>query len=323
LTNSLFTLLRRIAWGECDPARICYTPRAIDYAVEAVEAWCEEVLGVSWVEMADRYGLDVSFVQVACDYLRPLVASQVVNLQVLVIGAERSNVTFIVIGEDGDGALCFQALLVGCFVERKNKASIPIPGEFRQRIETYQTQCGEAVEVLDYANHPALTSGRSAGGSGTDNVSRHPLPTDASIFSRKRRVVYGDCDASGIIYPPRVFNYAIETVEELYVAVLGISWMDLVCKRKQGAPFISVSCEFLSPMVPGETIINAVWIPRLGETSIEFTVTGYDAKGDPCYDAHLVACFIDQDGFKTMRIPEVFRMRIQAYQLECEAIQEG
>ena len=321
LANSPFTLVRRVSWGECDPARIYYTPRAIDYAVEAVEAWYKAVLGVSWAELVERYGLDASFVQVTCDYLRPLVASQVAHLKVWVIKAEHSNITLVVIGENSDGDLCLQARLVLCFAERKNRESIPIPAEFRQRIDRYQAQCGDVVAILNSGNRSGFKSERNAGAEDTDGTSHHPLPTDASIFSRQRRVVYGDCDASGMVYAPRVSNYAIETVEEWYVEVLGISWMDLVCKREQGAPFISVSCEFLGPMVPGQTLTNAVWVPRLGGASIEFTVVGYDAKGVPCYDARLVACFIDQDGFKTMRIPEVFRTRIQAYQSNCEALQ--
>ena len=321
MVTSPFTVQRRVAWGECDPARIFYTPRAIDYAVEAIEAWYEAVLGLSWVELADRYGLDAPFVQVDCDYRRPLVADQVAHLQVWVIKAEHSNVTFTVIGEADDGTLFFQASLVACFVVRENRASIPIPAEFRQRIESYQALCAEATAVLNNGKRSGLTSGQSAGGQGTDSSSCHPLPIDASIFTRQRRVLYGDCDASGIIYAPRVFNYAIEAVEEWYVEVLGISWMDLVCKREQGAPFVSARCEYLRPMVPGQTLTAAVWVTRSGGASIEFAVVGYDARGVPCYDARLVACFIDQDGFKAMRIPEVFRQRIQAYQADCKSLE--
>jgi acyl-CoA thioesterase FadM len=99
--------------------------------------------------------------------------------------------------------------------------------------------------------------------------------------------------------------------------------MDLVCKREQGAPFVSASCKFLRPMMPGQTITAAVWVTRSGGASIEFAVVGYDAKGVPCFDARLVACFIVQDGFKTMRIPEVFRQRIQAYQSDCKILEGG
>ena len=41
-----FIYHRRVAFGECDPARIFFAPRAVDYAVETVEVWFNEVIGV-------------------------------------------------------------------------------------------------------------------------------------------------------------------------------------------------------------------------------------------------------------------------------------
>ncbi|MBE0577085.1 MAG: thioesterase family protein [Desulfuromonadales bacterium] len=321
MTTAPFTVKRRTAWGDCDPARIYYTPRAVDYAVEAIEAWYEAVLGISWAELAEHSDLNVRFIRVDCDYHRPLAASQVAHLQVWVTGVECSHVTLTVIGEDGDKALCFLARLVCHFVERSNAIAIPIPAEFRQRIESYKDKCGDAIATVKNGNRSGLVSARSAGGSETDVSGCNCLPDGRAPFSRQRRVVYGDCDASGMLYAPRVFYYAIETVEEWYEEILGISWMDLVCKHEQGAPFVSVSCEYLQPIFPGQTLTVTVRVTRLGAASLGFAVVGYDAWGSACFDAHLAACFIEQDGFKTMRIPEVYRVRIQAYQSICEALE--
>ncbi len=319
MVTAPFMLKRRIAWGDCDPARIYYTPRAVDCAVEAIEAWYEAVLGLSWVDLAERYALDAPFVQVDCDYRRPLVAGQIANLQVWVTEVGHSTVTFVVVGEDGDGILCFLARLVGGFVEQSNNASMPIPTQFRQSIENYQAQCGEVAAVVKKSNRLGLTSKWNASGPGTDKADCSCLPGSSFPFARQRRVMYGDCDASGVVYAPRVFNYAIETVEEWYEEIVGISWLELVSKREQGAPFVSVSCDYLRPMVPGQMITAVVWVTSLGGASLEFAVVGFDATETACFDARLVACFIDQNGFKTMRIPEVFRTRIQAYQSDCEA----
>src|SRR3989304_1747723 len=57
LPQEPFTYRRRVAFGDCDPARIYYAPRAVDYAVEAVEAWHESVLGVSWTEWIEGHRL--------------------------------------------------------------------------------------------------------------------------------------------------------------------------------------------------------------------------------------------------------------------------
>jgi acyl-CoA thioesterase FadM len=317
LSAAPFTFQRRIAWGNCDPARIYYTPWAVDYAVEAVEAWSETVLGFSWVELAERYALDARFVQIDCDYLRPLVASEIVHLKVWVTSVDHATVVLTVSGENGNGSLCYLARLAVCFAERKNTATVPIPVEFRQRIESYQGQCADTAMVMQRVQRSALISGRST----SSSPFCCSLLDGAVPFMRHRRVVYGDCCVSGILYAPRVFNYAIETVEEWYEEILGISWMDLVCKCEQGAPFVSVSCEYLQPIFPGQTLTVTVRVTRLGGASLGFAVVGYDAKGSACFDAHLAACFIEQDGFKTMRIPEVYRVRIQAYQSICDALE--
>ncbi len=44
-----FTVTRTVKWGDCDPAGIIYTPRVLDYAMEILEAWYREVVGVPWL----------------------------------------------------------------------------------------------------------------------------------------------------------------------------------------------------------------------------------------------------------------------------------
>lgn len=316
MNASPFSYRRRVAWGECDPARISYAPRAIDYAIEAIEAWREAVLEVSWSELVDQYKLGVPFVRVECDYLRPLVASQVIQLRVWVARPERSSVKFIVVGEGGDGEPYFQVRLDECFVEKKTFFPAPIPLEFRQRIETYRAQCGEAAATVNRGLHTTSSEWNWIG-SGAELLGRHVLTSGADHFCRQLRVMSGDCDASGIIYPPRVFDYAVEIIGEWYEEIPGVSWMELICNRKQGAPFVSANCEFLRPMIPGLLITVVVWVTSLGGSSIRFAVVGYDDSGQVYFDARLAACFIDLNGFKTMQIPEEYRLRIQTYRSAC------
>lgn len=132
----------------------------------------------------------------------------------------------------------------------------------------------------------------------------------------------GDYDASGLVYPPRAFDYGVEVIGEWYEEVLGISWMELVCSRNQGAPWVSGSCAYLRPMVPGQWFTLAVWVTSLGGSSLQFAVVGFDDQGLACFEAHLAACFIDQKGFKAMQIPEEFRLRIQSYQSACAVVKE-
>lgn len=312
MPTSFFTISRRIAWGECDPARIYYTPRAVDYAVEAVEAWSDEVFDSCLADLADSHGFDVPFVRVTCDYHRPVVASQVIELSVQIAAMGRCSITFAVVGKDGKGATCFLAHLTVCFVEKKHCKAAPIPAGLRRIIEACHGEGGTTTEAL----HGDDLFGQ---GAGTVDLVDYRPGNGAIPFAQQRRVVYGDCNPSGKIYAPRVFDYAVEAIGEWYEDVLEISWMDLVCVREEGAPFVSARCDYLRPLIPGQVVDIAVWVDKMGGASINFMVIGYDAGGEPIFDARLAACFISQHGFKPMRIPKEFRHRIVTYQAACEA----
>jgi acyl-CoA thioesterase FadM len=324
LPTEPFSYRRRIAFGECDPARIYYAPRAVDYAVEAVEAWYESVLGITWADLVVRHGLEATFARVDCEYLRPLVAGQTIQVRLRVVGTDATKIHFRMSGEGDSGDPYFQASLVACLVERNHVTPVPVPPGIRDRIETYRSQCGEGAAVPAGGHRRDDLPGRAGGGLDRDGTKRLRLhregPAGAVPFTRQRRVVYGECGPSGTIYPPKVFEFAIEAIGEWYEEVPGITWLDLVSVRKQGAPFVSVACEYLRPMVPGQRITLVVRVTRLGRASIGFAVEGYDADGAPSFDARLAACFIDQEkGFRSIPIPEEFYGRIQAYRAACEA----
>jgi acyl-CoA thioesterase FadM len=308
MTSEFFTYRRRIAFGDCDPARIYYTPRAIDYAVEAIEGWCDKVLGFAWGGN-DRSEFELSFVRIDCNYLRPLVAGQVVEVRVWVAEVSSSQILFSVYGQNSDGETCFQANLVACFVKRDRFLPLSIPALFRGRIDLYRLQFRETV---------IEGGGRSVFQSGLDKEPERALPRRggsgaSEVFTRQRRVIYGACGSAGMVYPPRVFDYAVEAIEEWFEVVAGISWMELVCKHGQGAPFVAAGCEYLRPMTPGMDLSIAVRVTRLGGASIGFAVTGHGGDGAPCFQAQLAACFIDQRGFRSIRIPEDIRRRVEAY----------
>ncbi len=305
LSHGLFSYRRRVAFGECDPARIYYTPRAVDYALEAVEAWFGSVLDVSFADLIDRRGLEISVMRVDCDFVRPLVAGQVFQARIRACGIEGENIRFLSVGEDDTGEPYFRVDLLMCFSERKTHTPVPIPPEHRERIEACRTQGGGETAFREGTGRIPLRRDRRAG---------------AMPFTRQRRVLYGDCGPSGTIHPPKVFEYATEAIGEWFEDIMGISWLELVSVRRQGAPMVSALCETLRPIVPGQVISMGIRVTRLGRSSIGFAVTGSDDEGAPCFDAQMVVCYIDQrEGFRSMPIPEEFTGRIQAYRAACDA----
>ena len=41
----------RVRWGDCDPAKIAYTPNIPAWAIQAIEEWWKHHAGVDWYEI--------------------------------------------------------------------------------------------------------------------------------------------------------------------------------------------------------------------------------------------------------------------------------
>ena len=303
MTGSPFTYPRRVAFGECDPARIFFAPRAFDYAVEAVEAWFESALGVSWAELQEREGLEARFLLADCEYAKSVVAGQVVDVA---IGAAEAAGDRLLLGAVGAvaGEPSFRARFEMGLVDRARAAPVEIPARYRERVESYQAACLPPARREDPAAPPEPAP------------EGPPLPPPgAAPFRLSRRVTSGDCSIAGSAYAPRVAAWAVEAAGEWYQATLGISWLEQ-CRRGRGAPFVRIRCQYLRPMAPGQIVEVEVRIPRLGRASIGYQVLGLDAGGAPCFEAQMTACYVSDEGGRAqaMPFPEELRRRIVAYQ---------
>lgn len=136
-----FTVMRTVKWGDCDPAGIIYTPRVLDYAMEILEAWYREVVGVPWLKLNREMSMGAPTVRAELDFLDAPYPDQDMVLDLLVEDLGRSSLTFLVTGRDRAGKEFFRAKLISCFVSRPAFKSTAIPQEFRDRIHAYQKAC--------------------------------------------------------------------------------------------------------------------------------------------------------------------------------------
>ena len=138
-----FSVKRIVNWGDCEPARMIYTPRVIDYAVEAVEAWYREVIGISW--MRSNFTMDTSLptVHLECDFIRPPHPESEIDMRVRVERLGKSSITLLVDGLNDDGEPYFKVKLVTCYISLGGLKPIAIPDDFRAPIAAYQAACGD------------------------------------------------------------------------------------------------------------------------------------------------------------------------------------
>jgi 4-hydroxybenzoyl-CoA thioesterase len=135
---------------------------------------------------------------------------------------------------------------------------------------------------------------------------------------RFRRVVrWGDCDPAGIIYTPRVFDFAMEAIEAWWREVVGVNWYDLNWIHQMGAPSVRMECDFLRPLKPDQVVGVEVRVERIGRTSLILNAIGFDEAGQHCFAAKQVACVISRSGFTPIEIPAHLRDRMTAYQTAC------
>ena len=137
-------------------------------------------------------------------------------------------------------------------------------------------------------------------------------------FTLRRRILWGDSDPAGVIYTPRVFHYAIETVEEWLVAILGHNWMELQDDFKLDTPTVKMGCEFFYPLRTGDEVDITLTIKKLGWASINYIIDGYNADKRHCFQVDQISCFVDSEKFEPVRIIDEFRNKIEAYQAACD-----
>jgi 4-hydroxybenzoyl-CoA thioesterase len=133
---------RVVQWGDCDPAGIIYTPRAVEFAIETLEAWYRDVLEASWASQPTTHGMGSPVVHVECDYLARLPADQPVALAVYVERIGDASITYRIVCGDGAEREFFRARVVACCLALPERRPKPIPETLRRRIEAYAAAWG-------------------------------------------------------------------------------------------------------------------------------------------------------------------------------------
>lgn len=89
-------------------------------------------------------------------------------------------------------------------------------------------------------------------------------------FKKQIRVRFGHTDPARIVYYPRFFEWFHDTFEDMFEALLGMSYAEVLSSTGTGFPAVQVACEFVRPARFGELVEIEVFLSRLGEKSATF-----------------------------------------------------
>lgn len=125
----------RVTWGDCDPARIAYTGRLPEFALQAINAWWEHHLdGDGWYQMELDRGFGTPFVHLSLDFRSPVTPRHRLMCEVAPVRLGEKSIEFRVLGRQ-DGVLCFEGRFVCVFVVAGTVKSQPAPPDIREIVE--------------------------------------------------------------------------------------------------------------------------------------------------------------------------------------------
>lgn len=130
----MFEYQIRVGWADCDPARIAYTGRLPDFALEAIDAWWSDTVGADWFSMNIDRGLGTPFVSLAMDFRSPVTPRHPLVCRVVPTRLGTTSITFRVEGYQ-DGTLCFEGRFTEVFMQDGRFKAVPPPDDIRALIE--------------------------------------------------------------------------------------------------------------------------------------------------------------------------------------------
>ncbi|MDH3263015.1 MAG: acyl-CoA thioesterase [Paracoccaceae bacterium] len=127
----------RVAWGDCDPAKIVYTARIPWFALDAINAWWVKHLdGDGWYQMELDRNVGTPFVRMEIDFKHPVTPREVLKCHVWPSRLGRTSVEFRVDGLQG-GKTCFAGRFVSVFTVTNEFRKRPPPEEMRAALQRH------------------------------------------------------------------------------------------------------------------------------------------------------------------------------------------
>ena len=134
----------------------------------------------------------------------------------------------------------------------------------------------------------------------------------ARSFVTERKIRFSHCDPAGIVYFVNFFDMVNAIVEDWFAQAVGFDFEELHIQRRVGFPIVNTGCEFFRPCRLGDRLELELQIARLGNSSIEFAVTGR-VGGEEKFRARHKVALMSLDSQRAMPIPDDMREKMRPY----------
>jgi 4-hydroxybenzoyl-CoA thioesterase len=129
-------------------------------------------------------------------------------------------------------------------------------------------------------------------------------------FDTTIQVRFGDVDAAGIVYFPRIFDYIHQVFEELWDAHVGRRYFHVLGEERLGFPLVRSEVDFRRPLRFGDRPTVRVTTASLGRSSIGLHYRFY-LDDLLCVDARMTVACVELDGLKSTPVPARYRAKLE------------
>ena len=127
-------------------------------------------------------------------------------------------------------------------------------------------------------------------------------------FTCRLPVRYGSIDFARIVYYPQFLHFCHVTMEEMFAAVVGVTYPDALQKEKVGYPTVKSDAEFIQPVAYGEELEMSLAVTRMGTASIDFVYEGRrSSDGELAFRVRNTQVAVDMEAWESTPIPEHHR----------------
>ncbi len=148
-----------------------------------------------------------------------------------------------------------------------------------------------------------------------DSVEREPM-----AFTFRLPVHYGSVDFARIVYYPQFLHFCHIAMEEMFAAVVGVTYPDALQREKVGYPTVTSEADFVQPVAYGEALDMSVSVERMGTSSIVFLYEGRrTSDGELAFRVRNVQVAVDMEAWESTPIPDHHRTAFETLQVAADA----
>jgi 4-hydroxybenzoyl-CoA thioesterase len=133
-------------------------------------------------------------------------------------------------------------------------------------------------------------------------------------YVQRLTVRFNDVDFARIVYYPRLFAYCHAVFEDFFAAEAGMSYADVLQKRRIGFPVVGAKADFKSPLRFGDICRIVMEATHLGKRSLGCRYRLYLGESDRlCAEIEVTSAVVSMDDLSPVELPPDFRALLEKH----------